>query len=279
MTALFDREGLRAALVARGVSQADALLDLAEPAVRLESVAASDAEIGVGGCKLGGWPDLPVGARWPEYGGRPQSFVAQLDLAALRPLSAAHALPASGLLSFFYDCDQRVWGSDPEDRGAWSVLYTPAASVLERAAFPAGLPPEAQFGCRRLVPRSEVTFAPVESSDVARLGLSDEEIDAYYETMPARDAFAHRLLGHADPIQNDMQLQAQLVFHAVDEDDDARTEELRAGATDWRLLLQIDSDEDAGMMWGDVGRLYYWIRRADLEQARFDDVWMIFQCC
>jgi hypothetical protein len=29
------------------------------------------------------------------------------------------------------------------------------------------------------------------------------------------------------------------------------------------LLLQVDSDDDAGMMWGD-GRIYYWIRRENL---------------
>lgn len=32
------------------------------------------------------------------------------------------------------------------------------------------------------------------------------------------------------------------------------------------------------MMWGDVGRLYYWIRREDLAQRRFDKVWLVLQC-
>jgi uncharacterized protein YwqG len=32
-------------------------------------------------------------------------------------------------------------------------------------------------------------------------------------------------------------------------------------------------------MWGDTGTIYYWIRRQDLLTARFDQAWMIFQCC
>ncbi|MHC4402544.1 MAG: DUF1963 domain-containing protein [Planctomycetota bacterium] len=61
--------------------------------------------------------------------------------------------------------------------------------------------------------------------------------------------------------------------------DDPRRKELEKGAADWQLLLQIDSDEDnAGMMWGDMGRLYFWIRRDDLKKQAFGNVWMVLQC-
>jgi uncharacterized protein YwqG len=43
------------------------------------------------------------------------------------------------------------------------------------------------------------------------------------------------------------------------------------------LLLQVDSD-DVGMMWGDGGRLYFWIREQDARRADFSNVWMILQC-
>jgi uncharacterized protein YwqG len=51
-----------------------------------------------------------------------------------------------------------------------------------------------------------------------------------------------------------------------------------SSALEWRLLLQVPSADAAGMMWGDVGCLYYWIRQDDLAARRFDRSWMILQC-
>lgn len=33
-----------------------------------------------------------------------------------------------------------------------------------------------------------------------------------------------------------------------------------------------------GMMWGDLGSLYYWIRHDDLAAAPFEAWWTILQC-
>ncbi len=43
-------------------------------------------------------------------------------------------------------------------------------------------------------------------------------------------------------------------------------------------MLQVDSDDEAGMMWGDAGMLYYWIRDDDLAARRFDRAWCVMQC-
>jgi len=59
---------------------------------------------------------------------------------------------------------------------------------------------------------------------------------------------------------------------------DPRRRELEPGAHDWTLLLQIDSDDNAKMMWGDAGMLYVWIRRQDLASREFDKAWTILQC-
>jgi len=42
--------------------------------------------------------------------------------------------------------------------------------------------------------------------------------------------------------------------------------------------MQIDSDDNASMMWGDVGRLYFWILRDELQNKNFDASWMVLQC-
>ncbi len=59
-----------------------------------------------------------------------------------------------------------------------------------------------------------------------------------------------------------------------------RTQELlRVAPSEWRLLLQLDTDEDGpGWMWGDSGRIYYWIRRGDLAAGAFDRTWLVLQC-
>jgi uncharacterized protein YwqG len=58
---------------------------------------------------------------------------------------------------------------------------------------------------------------------------------------------------------------------------DPRVPGLRDGAADRILLWQIDTDDSAGWMWGDVGTMYFWIRRQDLAAGEFGKTWMIIQ--
>ena len=80
-----------------------------------------------------------------------------------------------------------------------------------------------------------------------------------------------------------MDLECQLVSNGLYCGDssgynDPRRERLEAGRSDWILLLQLDSDDDAGMMWGDCGMLYFWIKKSDLKDNMFENCWMILQC-
>jgi uncharacterized protein YwqG len=221
---------------------------------------------------------------WPTFRGRPQSFIAQVNLAEVTGLAGTEVLPGSGLLSFFYDAEQSIWGFDPSDRDGWRVLYAPTGD-LHRSAFPATLADEGRYAEQRLRPRPDATLVPWESSDLDALGLESGEVDAYVEVLDglgSSDHLIHRLLGHPDPIQGDMQLECQMASNGIycggSDREDPREAALRPGAASWRLLLQIDSEEDAGMMWGDVGRLYYWMHRDDLAARRFDAAWCILQC-
>ena len=59
-----------------------------------------------------------------------------------------------------------------------------------------------------------------------------------------------------------MDLECQLVSHGLYCGDASgyqatRAKELEAGRQDWILLLQLDTDDDAGMIWGDGGMLYF----------------------
>jgi len=152
-----------------------------------------------------------------------------------------------------------------------------------RTDFPPDLPEHSRYQEVQLAGEHEVTYAPWESFAVDQLGLSRDERFAYAEALEDREAVIHRLLGHPDPVQGDMQLECQLASNGIycgnaSGYGDPRVPTLRPGAADWRLLLQIDSDDAAGMMWGDVGRIYYWMHTEDLAAHRFDRAWLILQC-
>jgi uncharacterized protein YwqG len=264
-------------------AHAKALSALARPSVRLCSEAADDSAIGIGRSKLGGCPDIPPAFEWPRYGGLPQSFVAQIDLDELQPHEAASGLPTKGLLSFFYDADQRVWGFDPAADGAWLVHHTEDASDLSRRDPPSDLPAGALFRPARLRPADEATYAPWESSQIDALHLTRDERLAYADAVEEDAPPVHRLLGHPQALQGDMQLECQLVSHGLYCGDETgyahpRAAELAKGASEWQLLLQVDSDDDAEMMWGDAGRIYYWIHREALAQRNWQQTRLVLQC-
>ena len=110
----------------------------------------------------------------------------------------------------------------------------------------------------------------------------------------------HHALGHPQEIQGPMPLEfpravenqparelenpflrGKMIRMPAERRDDCPAwliQELRDG-TDWRLLLQLDSDEDApGWMWGDCGRLYFWLPEAELRAGRFDRTWLNLEC-
>ena len=51
-------------------------------------------------------------------------------------------------------------------------------------------------------------------------------------------------------------------------------------AKDWTLLLQLGTltKGDWELMWGDCGSLYFYIRKEDLKNCRFDRIWFSLQC-
>jgi uncharacterized protein YwqG len=130
------------------------------------------------------------------------------------------------------------------------------------------------------------TYPDWQDERVYRLNLTDEQVDEYDELCRSvfGDGPAHHLRGYPSPAQgNEMDLECQLVSHGLycgnlSWRQDPRAKKLEAGRSDWTLLLQLDSDDEAGMMWGDSGMLYFWIKRDDLQKARFENCWMILQC-
>ncbi len=245
--------------------------------------------VGVGGSKLGGAPDLPVAFRLPPDRA-PIDFLLQINLAEASPLDQTAALLPSGLLSFFYDLNEQPWGFDPKRLNGFCVHHTPAGVPLVRTPMPR---PDHVLGECRIDLRAGLTLPHIGSRVYGHFdqlaNLNDSEAEAYFayseevERLGGPKRGNHHLLGHSDNVQGDMQLEAQLVTNGLycgNETGykDPRRKALEAGADDWMLLLQLDSDDTAEFMWGDLGMLYYWIRKQDLAENRFDSVWMTLQC-
>lgn len=240
--------------------------------------------------KLGGSPDLPDRFDWPHNHNRPLDFLLQINLSEAAANDTARLLPPGGLLTFFYDLEKQPWGYDPDNLQGFYVAYTPPDEPVRRS-HPIGSSAGLSECSMRFTSRQ--TLPVRRSQDYQKLDFllefTYQERDAYSSfaariSQPAdRQLGRHRLLGHADNIQGDMQWEAQLVMNGLYCGDDSgyndpRREALEDGLEDWILLLQLDSDDVVGLEWGDAGMLYYWIRKQDLAAREFDRVWMTLQC-
>lgn len=284
-----QRAELRERLGGAGLD-ADAFLDLARAGARL--MALSDAP---GRSRLGGLPELPSGSTWPEHDGRPLMFAARVDLDELAAVLAdddRQGLPASGDLWLFTDALGLAWGFRPEDRGSFVLVHTEGENPPIDAPTGRdedGDPFDTAVTSRpcRLVPE---LVLPDAFEDGVRELLDDEaRFDAYAdldEQLNARwfdGAPRHRILGRPTLVQQPMELEAQLASNGIDVGGpegyaSAEAERLKAGAADWTLVAQIDSDDDTGFMWGDVGIVFWWMRREDVAAGRWEGVWGILQC-
>ncbi|RMG56461.1 MAG: DUF1963 domain-containing protein, partial [Bacteroidetes bacterium] len=240
------------------------------PRIDLELQAGAAAP---GRSQLGGAPDLPPEVAWPlSDTGTPLAFLAQINLAEAAPHAPAGLLPATGILAFFYDAEAQPWGFDPEDQHRFRVLYLPDTKSLQRPAFPEALPEEARFSPHTLQFSASLSLPPWDHPAAEGLA-SSQESNAYDEVSSGED---NQMLGYANSIQNPMEQECHELYPQL--------WGLEAGLPpfdpeDWVLLLQLDSDfEQTGMMWGDMGRLYFWIHKQDLAARAFARAWCILQC-
>lgn len=260
----------------------------------------AQGKLAVGASKFGGRPDVPADFIWPVFEtdtreddqvkARPLAFLVQFDCAQLAPLDPEGLLPKEGLLSFFYELESQRWGYDPKDAGCARVFWF--EGPLAPAEFPAEL--EEDFRLPEMAAQlSGATDAPDfqdacpaleypwTANDYRAFDQARRELGMDY---PANRS---QLLGWPDIIQNNMTLQCELISRGyylggswekipLEERSALRTPSVR----DWQLLFQLDTVEngDFELMFGDCGRIYFYIRREDLAQRRFDRVWLIQQC-
>ncbi|HJZ93124.1 MAG TPA: DUF1963 domain-containing protein [Gemmataceae bacterium] len=177
------------------------LLAFARPALRLEVGEANfdnppPTPPAIGATRLGGDPDLPVGASYPTAAnGVPLHFIGQFDLSDLQGTVAGRAFPASGLLSIFRtQSDGKNCYPTPDDCPRL-VQFAPRGTRLARAARPTGLmdPPAPYRPGLRLV---ETLRLPGEFRKWPGVTLSDDQASEFDGVFPTNlGGTAYVLLG------------------------------------------------------------------------------------
>ena len=251
---------------------------IARPAILLKTNRAKEDDISVGATKIGGCPDLPPDTLWPTFENKqPLAFLAQIDLAEIAKFGTIlNGLPNNGLLSLF-----SVWGwvtdddSDPQTpnynwkvQDGWTIaLHTVAGQDLTRREAP---------GDVHVFPAAAVEPTLMHSlpnhqqePPVAALNWSDETWDTF-DTMQAD----YRCIQTIRWLKN-MEGSYHLLGGYATFQQEYPEDLLPSGTS---MLLQIGSDHNAGMCWGDDGELAFHANTEALGKGRFEDLFCDYQC-
>jgi hypothetical protein len=254
-----------------------AWLELLRPAVRLVPARPGEPVV----ARLGGSVDLSDGTPWPQWPGHGAlQLVAEIDCAALTAFPLDIELPTSGRLLLFYVGDN----GDPDDLvGTWDPASLAGARLLHD---PAPVTPGAPDGAVELTGVSVVTAPGYEHPDLRRRfdpsGVDDAWdahpvcSDDFHEALWERhDGPAHQVGGYADPVQGPVEAEVAVAALGNPSWSDPA---LAAESDRWELLVQVDSDDDAGFLWGDAGMLYWLARTDDHGRTGLDQVSFTWQC-
>lgn len=285
-----SRDELKRLLDEHGAgAMAEGMIEHERPAIRIRSRPLDGEEPPLGASRFLGEPDLPESLEWPvDAAGVPLNFLAQINLAEAVGVLDDSPLPPDGHLLFFTRYDNPPWGFDPKDGPRFRVLHVPSSTKLHRRPLPNGAHFEEhkdREDLRRLMRFERVLTYPEPYHFEPMQSMDDDALfdlaDAYKPGQGNEDPKYH-MLGHAMLLQGPMEVEVQRVTNGIymggqsSDEDEARAEQLAPGAEDWIPLLQLDTDEC--FMWGDMGAIYFWIRKQDLAARDFSKTWMILQC-
>jgi uncharacterized protein YwqG len=253
--------------------------------ISIDFKAVDEDTIPAGSSKMGGRPDLPANYQWPQItvterkhkgffsfkkaeektATRHLSFIAQINLVEIKKYDADNLLPEHGILYFFhFPIQKNIYVQEEE---LFKVLYCDDDSCsLQRPDYPTDLDNRSRYTACRIHFGQQISFPSTTNSVFDFLDDNEQEGDQFFDVL---DGLKHnKLFGYADDIQGEME-------QSLPDDDGTESE---VNPDDWILLLQVDSNDETGMMWLDSGRLYFWINKNDLHNKRFDKCICLLQC-
>ena len=256
-----------------------------------------------GTSKIGGKPDLPKVFQWFYYNGedykkivenRPLSFLMQINCEEVHKYDKESLLPEKGMLYFFYELFTMTWGFSPQDRGSAKVFYYDGEI---EDLVPVDFPEDMEKDC--IIPESKINFEsmndyPIDFLDYYDPDDSDEEMDRKEKEFEKEleelgyKADTTKLLGHPELIQGEYWEECEGVARKniyygsapIKYGSDEVKKSIKENAKDWILLMQMSELEigDYGLYFGDSGKIYFNIRKEDLKNKNFDNVWLTLQC-
>ena len=226
---------------------------------------------------IGGIPMVPTDFEWPiRQSGQQLHFLCQINLGELEKIAfSVEGLPAEGMLSFFYDLVDQPWG-DGDEQDAWRVYLFPDLLQL----VPAKDPETCNLNPASIRWKRKESY-PDPMSDEAINSLSVEAQKAYQEFCfgDYGEDPCHRLMGYPKLVQSDVRYECEWASRKLTAKllEEIGEQQLQSDSRDWRLLLQLDSDETLDMYWGDCGSLYFCIKEESLRRCDFSKVWLRLQ--
>ena len=220
--------------------------------------------------RIGGNPYLPKSVDYPtDSNGRPLLFLCQLNFEDIPPLAP---YPDKGILQF-YISDDDMHGLDLDDmtnQDKFRLLYFEEIdrdetnilvdfSFLPKPDYSPLLPNAAypiEFRTtEEVLPVSDILFDTEFGEDFFQK-FGDREWDVKDEYTRQVSAKGHKIGGYAYFTQWDP----------------------RTAEDPMLLLLQIDSDPEFDISWGDMGVGNFFIRQEDLEKKDFSKVMFYWDC-
>ncbi|MEL6658350.1 MAG: YwqG family protein [Bacteroidota bacterium] len=257
------------------------------PAISIRTVDTS-ASVGIKS-KFGGIPALRKESQWPvNRDGTPLWFLAEIHTTEI-PEGQISSLFPKGILLFFYDYEyidaQVVFFEEDTVR-----VTAPLAKKVTN--YPLNILPIWQREATvKLFHQAPISFEEIKTlplyNSLHFAKIHKEYPDALRPSFSIRNpqylegilrhgtsTSGHQILGYYRGIQSES-LESHLQNERVRHPEELSIAEIES-YLQWKLLLTINTEEDIGFVWGDHGKLHFFIHYQDLLNHDFTNVKVYF---
>jgi uncharacterized protein YwqG len=169
-------------------------------------------------------------------------FIAQINCEEVHNVQSMSELPKNGMLYFFADA-QKIESGNNFVVVIYSLDYQSFTIDTNVATLP-------DVSLCRLDFSASVSLPPCEDPRITNI-IKDYQSAGYFKAVNTYNC--HKIEGYPDTISQNVLLDEQI------------------------LLLQLDTDEQINLLWGEMGRLFVTIDRQKLKNADFSTIFSCIQ--